>query len=83
MEYHNQPGINIHAHLPIVFDCCDAIRIFGQLWSQEQPYMKFYKQVFLKFTDSSKPSQFVNKRYGLAWPVEIWKSDKNLHTNTM
>ena len=26
----------------LFFNCCDVIKICGQLWSQEQPYMKFW-----------------------------------------
>ena len=29
-------------YIPIVFDCLDVIIICRQLWSQEQPYMKFW-----------------------------------------
>ena len=42
MQYCNQRHINAQAHLPIVFDCRDVIKICGQLWSQEQPSMKFW-----------------------------------------
>ena len=41
-EYRNQRRINVHAHLPIALDCRDFTKICGQLWSQEQPYMKFW-----------------------------------------
>ena len=30
-EYRNKRRINVHAHLPIVFDCRDVIKICGQL----------------------------------------------------
>ena len=30
MEYHNQRRINVHMHLPIVFDCRDIIIKCGQ-----------------------------------------------------
>ena len=37
-----------------------------------------FEQVFLRFADSRKPSQFVNYRYGLAWLAGIGKSKKKL-----
>ena len=36
-EYRNYRRINVHAHLSIVFNCHDVIKICGQLWSEEQP----------------------------------------------
>ena len=42
-----------------------------------------FEQVFLRFTDSSKLSQFVIERYRLAWHAWIGKSKKTLHTNFM
>ena len=40
-KYRKLRRINIHMHLPIVFHCRDVIKVCGQLWSQEQPCMKF------------------------------------------
>ena len=41
-EYRNYSRTNVHALLPIVFDCRDVIKVCGQLLSEEQPYMKFW-----------------------------------------
>ena len=56
-------------HLQIVFDCRDVIKIWGQLWSQEQPYMKFW---------ASRPQIY---GFQQAKPIRILA--KNLHTNFM
>ena len=68
--------------LPIVFDCCDVIKICGQLWSQEQPSMKFWAS-FLWIYGIQQAKQIRKLRYGLAWLVGIEKSKKKLHTNFM
>ena len=39
---------------------------------------EIYAQVFLRFSDSSKPSQSVLLIYKMAWLAEIRKSDENL-----
>ena len=36
-EYRIQRHTNVHAHLSIVFDCRDAIKIYGELWLQKLP----------------------------------------------
>ena len=51
MESRNQHRINVHVHLPIVFECRNVIHICVG---------NFFEQVFFRFFDSSKPSQSVN-----------------------
>ena len=40
--------------------------------------MKFFVQIFLRFSDSSKQSQSLSLIYELAWLAEIRKSEENL-----
>ena len=40
-EYH-QRSCALANCFRLVFDCHDVIKICGQLWSEEQPYMKFW-----------------------------------------
>ena len=67
------------AHLPIVFHCRDVIQICGQLWSQEQSYMKFWAS-FPKIYRFQQAKQIrkLTLRIGL-----LGKSKKNLHTKFM
>ena len=46
--------------------------------AQKQLYMKFDGNFFLRFSDSSKPSQSVSLIYELAWLSRILKSEENL-----
>ena len=78
-EYCNQRHINVHTHLPIVFDCRDVIKICGQLWSQEQPYMKFWAS-FLRIYgfQQAKPIRKSMIQIGLAcWNWKIY--EKHAH----
>ena len=65
-EYRNYRHINVHAHLPIVFDCRDVNSILvtsskhvGNLDHRNNLTWSF-EQVFPRFINSSKLSQFVN-----------------------
>ena len=46
--------------------------------TKAQKQREIYAQVFLRFSDSSKPSQSVLLIYKMAWLAEIRKSDENL-----
>ena len=58
MEYFNQLGINVHTHLPIASNCCDIIT-----WATlvtVATLNEVFVQVFLRFSNSSKPVQSEN-----------------------
>ena len=65
-EYRNLRRINVHAHLPIVFDCREVILIvvtsskYVGNFDHKSNLAWSFEQVFLRFTDSSKLSQLVN-----------------------
>ena len=65
-EYRNQSRINVHALLPIVFDCRDVISIvetsskYVGNFDRKSNLTWSFEQVFLRLTDSSKLSQFEN-----------------------
>ena len=57
-------------------DCHDVIKICGQLWSQEQPYMKFWASFpkIYRF-QLAKPIRKLTIQIGLAcWNRKIWEN---------
>ena len=70
VKYYSHPIRNIATNVASMFtrtcrlswrhlDCRDVIKICGQLWSQEQPYMKFWAS-FSQIYRLQKAKQFVN-----------------------
>ena len=70
----NSPFRFAFSHLPRCWQLCDK--------STETTLYKISEQVFLRFSDSSKPSQSVLLIYESSWVGGLRKSDENLLENS-